>query len=139
MSNKQKKIDDSLMERAIVTDEELSKPFPFLQENRLLIKRDKVLEKTRGGIIIPVETKEEKEETTVKGTVVLVGPMVDEHYDSIPSARLFNGQLLPKNRITFGKYAGTEFFWRGNEYLILRLDEVFAAWDPKIEDEIENK
>jgi chaperonin GroES len=85
--------------------------------DRILVKRVKEEEKTKGGIIIPDTAKEKP----VEGKVVAVG----------------NGKVLENGeqrklevkkgvRILFGKYSGTEVKLDGDELLILREDDVLA-------------
>jgi chaperonin GroES len=85
--------------------------------DRVLIKRIAEQETVRGGIIIPDSAKEKPQE----GEVVAVGN----------GKILENGQRVPLDvkegdRILFGKYAGSEIKVEGEEYLILREDEVLG-------------
>jgi chaperonin GroES len=86
--------------------------------DRVLIKRIAEQETVRGGIIIPDSAKEKPQE----GEVVAVGN----------GKILENGQRVPLDvkegdRILFGKYAGSEIKVEGEEYLILREDEVLGV------------
>ena len=85
--------------------------------DRVLIKRVAEEETVRGGIIIPDTAKEKPQE----GEVIAVGN----------GKILENGQRVPLdvkegNRILFGKYAGSDIKIEGEEYLILREDEVLG-------------
>lgn len=85
--------------------------------DRILIKRVAEEESVRGGIIIPDTAKEKPQE----GEVIAVGN----------GKLLENGQRVPLDvkegeRILFGKYAGSEIKLEGEEYLILREDEVLG-------------
>ena len=85
--------------------------------DRILIKRIEEAETLRGGIIIPDSAKEKPQQ----GEVVAVGN----------GKMLENGQRVPLDvhagdRILFGKYAGSEIKMDGEEYLILREDEVLG-------------
>ena len=85
--------------------------------DRILIKRVAEEETVRGGIIIPDSAKEKPQE----GEVIAVGN----------GKILENGQRVPLdvkegNRILFGKYAGSDIKIEGQEYLILREDEVLG-------------
>ena len=85
--------------------------------DRILIKRVAEEESVRGGIIIPDTAKEKPQE----GEVIAVGN----------GKILENGQRVPLDvkegeRILFGKYAGSEIKLEGEEYLILREDEVLG-------------
>lgn len=85
--------------------------------DRILIRRIAEQETVRGGIIIPDTAKEKPQE----GEVIAVGN----------GKILENGQRVPLDvkegdRILFGKYAGSEIKIEGEEYLILREDEVLG-------------
>ena len=86
-------------------------------QDRILVKRVEEEAKTKGGIIIPDSAKEKPAE----GKVTAVGKgKIDE-----------NGKLIPMevkkgDRILFGKYSGTEVKISGEEYLIMREDDVLA-------------
>jgi chaperonin GroES len=85
--------------------------------DRVLIKRIEEQETMRGGIIIPDSAKEKPQE----GEVVAAGT----------GKRLENGTVLPLevkegDRVLFGKYSGTEIKLDGQEYLILREDEILG-------------
>jgi len=85
--------------------------------DRVLIKRIEEQETVRGGIIIPDTAKEKPQE----GEIIAAGT----------GKRLENGTVTPLevkegDRVLFGKYSGTEIKLDGNEYLILREDEVLG-------------
>ena len=86
--------------------------------DRLIIKRIEEKETVRGGIIIPDTAKEKPQE----GQVLAVGN----------GKILENGTKVPMDvkagdRVLFGKYSGTDIKIDGQEYLILREDEVLAV------------
>jgi len=86
--------------------------------DRLLVKRVVEQETVRGGIIIPDSAKEKPQE----GEVVAVGK----------GKVLEDGKVLPLDvkegdRILFGKYSGSEIKLDGEEYLILREEEVLGV------------
>ncbi len=85
--------------------------------DRILVKRIKEEEKTKGGIIIPDTAKEKPQE----GKVVAVGK---GKYSE-------DGKLIPievkaGDKILFGKYSGSEIKLEGEEHLILREDDVLG-------------
>ena len=87
-------------------------------QDRILVKRLEEEKTTKGGIIIPDTAKEKPSE----GLVVEVGK----------GKVLENGKQVPldvkkKDRILFGKYAGTEIKLDGEEYLIMREDDVLGV------------
>jgi len=98
--------------------------------DRILIKRIEEQETVRGGIIIPDTAKEKPQE----GEVIAVGN----------GKILENGQRVPLDvkagdRILFGKYAGSEIKIEGEEYLILREDEVLGVLEGKAQPAGEKK
>jgi chaperonin GroES len=85
--------------------------------DRVLIKRIEEQETVRGGIIIPDTAKEKPQE----GEIMAAGT----------GKRLENGTVTPLevaegDRVLFGKYSGTEIKLDGQEYLILREDEILG-------------
>ncbi|MEO5926675.1 MAG: co-chaperone GroES [Bryobacteraceae bacterium] len=89
--------------------------------DRIVVKRlDNDAEKTAGGLFIPDSAKEKPQE----GEVVAVGQ----------GKRGDDGKLIPLDvkagdRILFGKYSGSDIKMDGNEYLIMREDEVLGVID----------
>ncbi len=85
--------------------------------DRILVKRLEEEEKTKGGIIIPDSAKEKPAE----GEIVAVG----------------NGKLNDKNervpldvkvgdRVLFSKYGGTDVKLDGEDFLIMREDDILG-------------
>jgi len=86
-------------------------------QDRILVKRVEEEAKTKGGIIIPDTAKEKPAE----GEVVAVGNgKVAEDGNRIPL------EVKVGNRVLFGKYSGTEVKIEGEEYLIMREDDVLG-------------
>jgi chaperonin GroES len=85
--------------------------------DRILVQRMQEEEKTKGGIIIP-ETAKEK---SVEGKVVAAGKgKLNEKGELAPL------EVKPGDRVMFGKYAGTEIQIEGEDYLIMREDDLLA-------------
>jgi chaperonin GroES len=85
--------------------------------DRILVRRLEEEEVKRGGIIIPDTAKEKPQE----GEVVAVGPgRVTEDGKRIPM------EVKKGDRILIGKYSGTEVKIEGDEFVILREDDVLA-------------
>jgi len=86
--------------------------------DRLLVKRIEEEDKTKGGLIIPDTAKEKP----MQGKIIAVGKgKVDE-----------DGKLRPLDvhkgdRVLFSKYSGNEIQLEGDEYLIIREDDVLAV------------
>ena len=87
--------------------------------DRIVVKRlENDVDKTAGGLFIPDSAKEKPQE----GEVVAVGQ----------GKRGDDGKLMPLDvkagdRILFGKYSGSDIKMDGNEYLIMREDEVLGV------------
>jgi len=85
--------------------------------DRLMVKRIEDKKQMQGGLHIPDSAKEKPQEAEV----VAIGP----------GKRLESGTLVPLDvkvgdRILLGKYAGNEIKLDGQEYLIVREDEVLG-------------
>ena len=85
--------------------------------DRILIKRIEESESVRGGIIIPDSAKEKPQE----GEVIAVGKG-----KSNDEGKVFPLDVKEGDRILFGKYAGTEIKLDGEEFIIMREEEVLG-------------
>jgi chaperonin GroES len=88
--------------------------------DRVIIKRIEEQEQIRGGIIIPDTAREKPQE----GEVIAVGE----------GRKLDSGERVPLDvkagdRVLFGKYAGTEIKLDGEEYLIMREEDILGVVD----------
>jgi len=87
-------------------------------QDRIIVKRLEEESKTAGGILIPDTAKEKPQ----RGEVVAVGKgKVAE-----------DGKVLPMDvkagdKVLFGKYAGTEIKIEGDDYLIMREDDILGV------------
>jgi len=88
--------------------------------DRILVKRVKEEERTKGGIIIPDTAKEKPQE----GKIVAVGK---GKYDD--NGKLIPIEVKPGDKILFGKYSGSEFKLEGEDLLILREDDILGIID----------
>lgn len=85
--------------------------------DRVIVKRLAEEEKTKGGIIIPESAKE----TPAEGKIIAVGP-----------GRTEDGKVHPlgvkvNDRIIFSKYAGTEIKVEGEEFLIMKEEDILGV------------
>ena len=86
--------------------------------DRIIVEAAAKEERTAGGIILP-DTAQEK---PAKGTVLAVGP----------GKTLDNGKKAPVDIkvgevVLYGKYSGTEVTVSGEDFVILRADDVLAV------------
>ncbi len=86
-------------------------------QDRILVRRIDVDEKTAGGIIIPDTAKEKP----MKGEVIAAGP----------GARTEKGEILPMeikvgDHIVFGKWSGTEVKIDGEDLVIMKESDVLG-------------
>jgi chaperonin GroES len=86
--------------------------------DRILVKRLESEEKTAGGIIIPDSAKEKPAE----GEVVAVGPgkMTDK-------GERVAMDVKAGDRVLFSKYGGTDVKIDGQDYLIMREDDILGV------------
>jgi chaperonin GroES len=85
--------------------------------DRILVKRIEEKETQRGGIIIPDTAKEKPQE----GLVVAVG-----NGKILDNGTKLSLDVKEGDHILFGKYSGSDIKIEGEEYLILREDEVLG-------------
>ena len=85
--------------------------------DRILVRRIEEGESIRGGIIIPDTAKEKPQE----GEVIAVGKG-----KSNDKGETFPLDVKAGDSILFGKYSGTEIKLDGEEFLIMREEEVLG-------------
>jgi chaperonin GroES len=88
--------------------------------DRVVVKRLEEEKLSPGGIVIPDSAKEKP----IKGEIIAVGG----------GKALDNGQVRPLDvkvgdKVLFGKYAGTEVKIDGDEYLMLREDDIMGVFE----------
>ena len=87
--------------------------------DRIVVKRiDEEVEKTAGGLFIPDSAKEKPQQ----GEVVAVG-----NGKKTDDGKVIACDVKPGDRILFGKYSGSDIKLDGNEYLIMREDEILGV------------
>jgi chaperonin GroES len=87
-------------------------------QDRIVVSRVEAEEKTAGGIIIPDTAKEKPQE----GKVVAVGPGKRDKDGNVTPLDVKAG-----DRVLFSKWAGTEFKMDGEEYMIMREDDLLGV------------
>ncbi len=85
--------------------------------DRILVKRIEEAETTRGGIIIPDSAKDKPQE----GEVIAAGKGKVNEEGKVRPLDVKEG-----DRILFGKYSGTEIKIDGDEFIIMREEEVLG-------------
>lgn len=85
--------------------------------DRVVIKALPMEEKTKSGIIMPDTAKEKPQE----GEIVAVGPGKMEKGERIAL------DVKVGDRVIYSKYAGTEVKYDGQEYLILKENDILAV------------
>lgn len=85
--------------------------------DRVLIKRISEEEKTKGGIIIPDTAKEKPQE----GEVVAVG-----NGKIMEEGKRVALEVKAGDHVLFGKYSGNEIKLDGEEYVIIREEDVLG-------------
>ena len=85
--------------------------------DRILVRRVEEASTTRGGIIIPDSAKDKPQE----GEIVSVGKgKINE------DGKVFPLDVKEGDRVLFGKYAGTEIKLDGEDFVIMREEEVLG-------------
>ena len=87
-------------------------------QDRIIVKRVDEETKTAGGIFIPDTAKEKPQQ----GEVVAVGK----------GKKTEDGKIIPMDvnvgdKVLFGKYSGTEIKLEGQDYLIMREDDILGV------------
>ena len=98
--------------------------------DKILVKRLQEEEKTKGGIIIPDSAKEKP----MEGKVIAVGKgklMEDGKVHAL--------DVKAGDRILFGKYSGTEVKIDGEDYLIMKEEEVLGKYNVLRDDIVERQ
>ena len=85
--------------------------------DRILVQRLEESETMRGGIIIPDSAKEKPQQ----GKVISVGKG-----KSNDEGKVFPLDVKSGDTVLFGKYSGTEIKLDGDEFLIMREEEVLG-------------
>ena len=85
--------------------------------DRIVVKRLDAQEKTKSGLVLPDSAREKPQE----GKVIAVGTgrLLDE--GGVKPLEIKSG-----DRVLYGKYSGTEVSIEGDDYLILREEDVLA-------------
>ncbi|MEM0991682.1 MAG: co-chaperone GroES [Bacteroidota bacterium] len=83
--------------------------------DRVVVKPASADEKTKGGIIIPDTAKEKPQ----RGEIVAVGPGKDGNLMTVAVGDV----------VLYGKYAGQELAYEGEDYLIMREDDILVVLD----------
>ena len=81
--------------------------------DRVIVKAAAAEEKTAGGIIIPDTAKEKPQ----RGTVMAAGPGKKDEPMTVKKG----------DTILYGKYAGTEVSFEGDDFLIMRESDILAV------------
>ena len=88
--------------------------------DRIVVKRIEEQETTRSGIIIPDSAQEKPQEAEV---------MAIGHGKRLEDGKLVALDVKVGDRILFGKYSGNDIRVDGEEYLIMREDDVLGVLD----------
>jgi chaperonin GroES len=105
---------------AVATKEKKSKGATKLQPlgDRVVVQREEAEEKTSGGILLP-STAQNK---PARGTVISVG-----EGRLLDNGQRHELQIKVGDRVLFTSYAGDEFKIDGEEYLLMREDDILAV------------
>lgn len=87
-------------------------------QDRILVKRVEAEQKTASGIIIPDAAKEKP----VEGRIVAIG-----NGRTLDNGTVQKPDVKTGDTVLFGKYSGTEVKVEGEEFLILREDDILGV------------
>jgi chaperonin GroES len=87
-------------------------------QDRVIVQRLEEEEKTKGGIIIPDTAKEKP----MEGKIIAVGKGKVRDDGKVSPLDIKVGE-----KVLFSKYAGTEIKIEGEEYLIMREDDILGV------------
>jgi chaperonin GroES len=90
--------------------------------DRVVVKRIEESETMQGGLYIPDSAKEKPQQ----GEVVAIG---NGKRDDTGKVNALDVQV--GDRILFGKYSGSDIKLNGNEFLIMREDEILGVLNGK--------
>ena len=85
--------------------------------DRVIVQRSDAETKTAAGIIIPDSAKEKPQQ----GQIVAVGSGVHKEDGSVVPLEVKVG-----DRVLFGKYSGTEIKIEGEEYLMMKEEDIMG-------------
>ncbi len=85
--------------------------------DRVLVQRVEAEEKTAGGILLPESAKEKPKE----GRVIAIG-----EGRTLDSGERSKFSVKAGDRVLFSSYAGTEVKYQGEEFLIMREDDILG-------------
>ncbi len=83
--------------------------------DRVVIKPAPAEERTAGGLIIPDTAKEKPQ----RGEVVAVGPGKTDVEMTVKTGDV----------VLYGKYAGQELNYKGEDYLVIKQDDILVVLD----------
>src|SRR5262249_55465661 len=85
--------------------------------DRIIVKATTAEEVTRGGIVLPDSAKEKPQE----GEVIAVGPG-----RILDSGKVAAMDVKVGDKVVYSKYGGTEIKLNGDEFVVLRQDDVLG-------------
>ena len=88
--------------------------------DRVVLKQDDAETQTASGLFIASSAQEKPQ----RGTVIAVG---EGKLDN--NGNLVKPSVKPGDSVIYSKYGGTEISLDGDEYLILRADEIYAVFN----------
>ena len=86
--------------------------------DRVIVKRVEEEKTSPGGIVIPDSATEKP----IQGEVIAVG-----NGKLLDSGELSKLELKKGDKVLFGKYSGTEVKVGGDEYLVMRQDDIMGV------------
>ena len=101
-----------------VTSAPPTEALPIPLGERVVLRRDPMLEQSSGGVQLPEKAREKP----VRGTVLAVGPGVPLGKGDVFAYH----KLKPGDYVQFSPHAGTELEWEGETLLVMHWEDVLV-------------
>lgn len=92
-------------------------------EFNILVRQDPVEEKTKGGLMLPMETQDKAKHHAQRGTIVALSPMAFNEDIWPPDA----DRPKPGDRVVYAQHAGTWIKEAGEEFRMMKDRDVLAV------------
>ena len=93
-----------------------------LEGNRVLVRPDKLEEKTEAGIIMPVQARDVEDRGASKGTFLAAGPNADLFFEG-------EREIKKGERVAFVQYAGVSIQHEGEDLWIMSDQDLLCIID----------
>lgn len=119
-------------------------PLPVVMGWKMILRPVQIVAKSKGGVLLPDKFRDDMAYLTTVGRIIAQGPLVYEKEEmkrvvrsrdadgNIAEVRVHEPWCKVGDYVTFGKFAGAKFLYKGVRLLLLNDDEVlFKVADPR--------